>query len=87
MTGTSITSRDFQNNVGRYQDAAQAAPVTITKHGRPHTVLVSAAFFETVVKGRVARRAADLDEATLKAIEEAEVPDDYLGLDQKLGLK
>jgi len=38
-----VTSTDFQQNVGRYQDAAQQAPVIITKHDRPHTVLMSAA--------------------------------------------
>ena len=35
-----VTSTDFQQNVGRYQDAAQQAPVAITKNGRTHTVLV-----------------------------------------------
>jgi PHD/YefM family antitoxin component YafN of YafNO toxin-antitoxin module len=49
-------------------------PVTITKNGRNHTVLVSAELFETVLKGRVARRVEDLDDATLDAIAKAEVP-------------
>jgi prevent-host-death family protein len=38
-----ITSTEFQQNVGRYQDAALQSPVVITKHDRPHTVLMSAA--------------------------------------------
>jgi prevent-host-death family protein len=63
-----ITSTEFQQNIGRYQDAAQHAPVVITKNARPHTVLVSAAFFEMVMKGRVARRIEDLDDDTLEAI-------------------
>lgn len=41
-----VTSTEFQQNIGRYQDAAQQAPVVITKNARPHTVLMSAAFFE-----------------------------------------
>ncbi len=35
-----VTSTEFQQNVGRFQDAAQQAPVVITKRDRPHTVLV-----------------------------------------------
>ena len=63
-----VTSTEFQQNVGRYQDAAQQAPVVITKNARPHTVLMSAAFFEMVMKGRVARPVEDLDDDTLRAI-------------------
>jgi len=57
------------------------APVVITKNGRDHTVLVAADFFRTVMKGRMARRAEDLDDA--KAIAEAEVPSEYAVLDDK----
>ena len=79
-----VSSTEFQQNVGRYQDAAMREPVTITKNGRDHTVLVSADFFEAVMKGRVARRVEDLDEATIKAIAEAEVPARYAHLDDEL---
>lgn len=79
-----VSATEFQQNVGRYQDAAQREPVTITKNGRPHTVLVSAEFFELATKGRVVRRVEDLDEATLKAIAEAEVPTAYAYLDASL---
>jgi hypothetical protein len=77
-----VTSTEFQQNVGRYQDAAQLAPVAVTKNGRTHTVLVSAAFFEMVIKGRVARPVEDLDDDTLKAIANASVPAKYAGLDE-----
>ncbi len=79
-----VTSTEFQQNVGRYQDAAQLAPVAITKNGRAHSVLVSAAFFEMVVKGRVARRVEDLDDDTLKAISESNVPAEYEALNNLL---
>jgi prevent-host-death family protein len=69
-----ITSTEFQQNVGRYQDAALQAPVVITKHDRPHTVLMSASLFEIFAKGRVARRVEDLDDDTLKAIANAVSP-------------
>jgi prevent-host-death family protein len=77
-----VSSTEFQQNVGRYQDAALSAPVVITKHDRPHTVLMSAAMFEVLTKGRVARLVEDLDEDTLRAIANASVPAAYAGLDR-----
>jgi prevent-host-death family protein len=77
-----ITSTEFQQNVGRYQDAALQGPVIITKHDRPHTVLMSAALFAVVMKGRVARRVEDLDNDTLKAIADASLPPSHAALDK-----
>jgi len=79
-----VSSTEFQQNVGRYQDVAMREPVTTTKNGRNHTVLVSADFFETVMKGRVARRVEELDEATIRAIATAEVQAEYAHLDDEL---
>jgi prevent-host-death family protein len=76
-----VSSTEFQQNVGRYQDAALHAPVVITKHDRPHTVLMSAALFEIFAKGRVARPVEDLDDDTLKAIAAAAVPAEHAALD------
>lgn len=72
MTQTA-TSTEFQQNVGRYQDSAQRDPVFITKNGRPHTVLLSAHHFEVLTRGRIAGKTADLDDATLQAILNAEM--------------
>ncbi|WP_105420739.1 type II toxin-antitoxin system prevent-host-death family antitoxin [Neorhizobium sp. T25_27] len=79
-----ITSTEFQQNVGRYQDAAQRSPVAITKNGRTHTVLVSAEFFDLAIKGRIARTVEDLDEDTLKAIANSSVSADHADLDDLL---
>jgi prevent-host-death family protein len=76
-----VTSTDFQQNVGHYQDAAQQAPVAITKNGRTHTVLVSAAFFEMVMKGRVARLVEELDDDSIRAIAGSEVSPEHAALD------
>jgi prevent-host-death family protein len=76
-----VTSTEFQQNIGRYQDAAQQEPVAITKNGRLHSVLVSAAFFEMVMKGRVARPVEDLDDDTLRAIAGSNVSPEHSGLD------
>jgi prevent-host-death family protein len=77
-----VTSTEFQQNVGRYQDAAMHSPVVITKHDRPHTVLMSAALYEVVMKGRVARLVEDLDDDTLKAISNATVAPSHAALDE-----
>jgi PHD/YefM family antitoxin component YafN of YafNO toxin-antitoxin module len=79
-----VTSTEFQQNVGRYQDAAQQAPVVITKNARAHTVLMSAAFFEMVMKGRVARPVEELDDDTLKAIARSSVSPEHNALDNLL---
>ena len=79
-----VTSTEFQQNVGRFQDAALQEPVVITKHNRPHTVLMSAALFEVFAKGRVARPVEDLDADTLRAIAGASAPDDHAALDRLL---
>ena len=77
-----VTATEFQQNVGRYQDAALQTPIAITKNGRPHTVLMSAAFFEMVMKGRVARPVEDLDDDTLKAIANSSVGAEYAALNK-----
>ena len=79
-----ISSTEFQQNVGRYQDAAQRAPVVITKNARAHTVLISAAFFELVMKGRIARKVEDLDADTLNAIAQSAVAPEFAALDALL---
>ena len=77
-----ITSTEFQQDVGRFQDAALQGPVSITQNGRDHTVLLSAALFETLTKGRIARKVEDLDEGTLEAIRKSEVGPEYAHLDK-----
>jgi prevent-host-death family protein len=76
-----VTSTEFQQNIGRYQDAAQHAPVVVTKNARPHTVLISAAFFKMVMEGRIARPVEELDEDTLNAIARSAVRGEYAALD------
>jgi prevent-host-death family protein len=79
-----ISSTEFQQNIGRYQDAAQRGPVAITKNGRTHTVLISAKFFELVTKGRITRPVEDLDDETVTAIANSAVPAEFAYLDDVL---
>ena len=41
-----ITSRDFNQDVGAAKRAAEIEPVTITDHGRPSHVLITVAHFD-----------------------------------------
>lgn len=81
-----VTSTEFKNAIGRFQDAAMSQPVEITKNGRTHTVLISADYFELLTHGRIVRRIEDIDPETLRAISAAEVPAEYAHLDAELGL-
>ena len=76
-----VTSTEFQQDIGRYQDAAQHSPVVITKNARPHTVLMSAAFFKLVIEGRISRPVEELDEDTLRAIARSSVSSEHAALD------
>jgi len=79
-----VSSTEFQQNVGRYQDIAQRAPIAITKNGRAHTVMLSAALFEVIIKGRVARKIEEADDETLDEISRAKVSPEHDGLDNLL---
>jgi len=81
-----VTSTEFKNGVGRFQDAAMRQPVEITKNGRTHTVLISAEYFELLTHGRIVRRIEDVDDETLAAIASAQVPAEFAYLDAALGL-
>ena len=52
----------------------------LRRHDR--NVLISAAAFKNLVRGRIARWMEDLDDETLKAITAAEVPDHFAYLDK-----
>jgi prevent-host-death family protein len=43
---TKISAAEFQNNFGRYTDAAKQAPVVVTRYGRDELVVLSAAEYE-----------------------------------------
>ncbi len=81
-----VTSTEFQNGVGRFQDVAMRQPVEITKNGRSHTVLISADYYELLTHGRIVRRVEEMDAETLLAIRQAEVPAGFAHLDKDLGL-
>ncbi|MDX2275595.1 MAG: type II toxin-antitoxin system prevent-host-death family antitoxin [Hyphomonadaceae bacterium] len=45
-TTTKISAAEFQNNFGRYTDAAKQAPVVVTRYGRDELVVLSAVEYQ-----------------------------------------
>ncbi len=45
MKTKSVSTAEFIRHFGRYHDEAQRAPLTLTKHGRPSMVVMSAEQF------------------------------------------
>lgn len=80
-----ITTREFQAEFERFQEEAKASPIAISRDGRTESVLVSVDMYDLIVKGRVARSVADIDEATLDAIRSSEVPSGFDHLETLLG--
>jgi prevent-host-death family protein len=59
---TKISAAEFQNNFGRYADAARAGPVVVTRYGRDELVVLSAAEYERMRASF--RRVVVLNQAT-----------------------
>ena len=72
-----IAARDAKNRLGQLLDAAQAAPVRVTKKGRPVAVLMSVAQHERLRGAAWDRLAAEMDalgaEAEANGLGEAEL--------------
>jgi prevent-host-death family protein len=80
-----VTSADFQRNIGLYQDEALKKPVAITKNGRPRTVLISAEEYERLKRrDRRVIAAGEVSDRQIAALREAKVPDRFADLDAEL---
>ena len=64
-----ISSLDAKNRFGQLLDAAQRAPVTVTKKGRPAAVVLSVADYERMRGAGWRRLLATLAEARQEAAE------------------
>lgn len=80
-----VTSTEFQKNFAKYQDAAQAQPVTITHSGRERAVLLSAETFHQMQRyTREVLPIEALSDADLAALAAAEPPKGNDHLDREL---
>lgn len=59
---TKVSAAEFQNNVGRYADAARRGPVVVTRYGRDELVVLSASEYARLRAND--RRVIVLDETT-----------------------
>lgn len=57
MADRSVTTAEFIRHFGRYHDEARRAPLTLTKHGRPSLVVLSADAYQRLTTQSDPRRA------------------------------
>jgi prevent-host-death family protein len=62
MPSRSVSTAEFIRHFGRYHDEARRAPLTLTKHGRPSVVVLSADAYERLIGQSDPRRAYGLGE-------------------------
>jgi prevent-host-death family protein len=82
---STVSSAEFQRNLGLYQDKALAEPVTITKNGRDRLVLLSVEEYQRLKRrDRRVFRTSELPDEWFEAVKNAKVPDEYAYLDAEL---
>jgi prevent-host-death family protein len=71
------TASEFQKRIGEFSDIARREPVTVTRHGRPSVVLLSAEDYarlrEIEDHATKAVKAAKLPRSTIKAMKNAKL--------------
>ena len=72
-----VSASDFQKRVGEFSDVARREPVTVTRHGRPSLVLLSAEDYERLKQieqhATKAIKLSKLPRATIKAMKIAKL--------------
>jgi PHD/YefM family antitoxin component YafN of YafNO toxin-antitoxin module len=80
-----VTSTQFIQTPGAYQDLAQREPVVITRHNREHTVLLSAEEYRRLKRrDRQVFRVGELTEADIAAIAAAKAPAETAAFDSEI---
>lgn len=83
-----VSAGEVAKAFGQFADRALVEPVTITKYGREHLVLLSADEYARLKRrDRQVYRASDVPEELVEAIEAVEAPDDSELLEQSLAGK
>jgi prevent-host-death family protein len=80
-----VTASEFQQSFGEVSAKAAREPVTITRHGKPHLVVMAAEEFERLKRrDRKVGLTVDLSDEWAEAVRQAKVPDEYAYLDEEL---
>ena len=83
-----VTAAEVGKNFGQFADRALVEPVTITKYGREHLVLLSADEYARLKRrDRQVYRAADIPDELLAAIEATEPPPESDAVERELAGK
>lgn len=85
MDTTRVTEREFQAEFGTLTEQALREPVTVTKDGRDHVVVVSAEEYARLKRrDRQVGLTAELPEEWIEAVRKAKVPDEFAHLNAEL---
>lgn len=85
MDSTRVTESEFQAAFGSVSEQARRTPVTITKDGHDHLVVVSAEEFARLKRrDRQVGLAGDLPEEWIEAVAQAKVADEFSYLNAEL---
>ena len=85
MTMTRVTASEFQKSIGAVSDRALREPVSITKQGRDHLVLLSAEEYARLKRrDRQVYTIDNLPDEWLEAVRNAKMPDGLEHLDAEL---
>lgn len=72
-----VSASDFQRRVGEFSDVARREPVTVTRHGRPSLVLLSAEDYQRLKQierhATKAIKTSKLPKATIRAMNAAKI--------------
>ena len=83
-----VTAAEVGKNFGQFADKALVEPVTITKYGREHLVLLSAEEYARLKhRDRQVYRAAEVPDDILAAIEATEPPQESEAVELELAAK
>jgi prevent-host-death family protein len=85
MDNTRVTTSEFQRAFSTWTEKAAEEPVTITKEGRDHLVVLSADEYARLKRrDRQVGLASELPEEWVEAVRDAKVPNEYAHLDAEL---
>jgi prevent-host-death family protein len=85
MENIRVTAGEFQQSFGALSDKAAAEPVTITKEGRDHLVVLSAEEYARLKRrDRQVGLTSEIPEEWVQAVRDAKVPDEFAHLDRDL---
>lgn len=85
MEGARVSIGEFEDRPGAVAESALREPVTITKQGRDHLVLLSAEEYARLKRrDRKVHTIDDLPDEWLEAVEKAQIPEGFEHLDRDL---